>query len=170
MQNKPNPFQLPPGQLKALYPYQFAGAGVQRLGFARGWMPFIVEMCHEVDALMRDRLDLYSFTWVQFKEKFGVPQFVYRLRVLSDESGDEPESQETLELRQRLQAIRLKAEMQARTLCMACGQQAQLVDTPRILTLCQQHEDIHRRGGPLGAYLDDEGRDCELPLHQERVG
>lgn len=162
MQNKPNLIQLTPGQLKALYPYQFAGPGVQRLGFARGWMLVIVEMCHEVDALMRDRLDLYSFTWVQFKEKFGVPQFVYRLRVLSDESGDEPESQEMLELRQRLQAIRLKAEMQARTLCMACGQQAHLVDTPRMLTLCPEHEEVHRRRERLSAYLDDDGREVVM--------
>lgn len=56
MQNKPSLSQLAPGQLKALYPYQFSGPGVQPLGLARGLMPVIVDMCHEVDALLHTYL------------------------------------------------------------------------------------------------------------------
>ena len=158
MQDEDPELPLTPGQLKALYPYQFSAPGVARLDFAAGWMPVVVSMCRAVDVLMRDRLDRYSFVWIQFKEKFGAARFAYQLRVHSDESGDEPESPETRELRQRLLEIRLKAEIQTRTLCMVCGQPAQLVDTPWMLTLCPEHEEVHRRGTPLSAYLDDDGR------------
>ena len=153
---------LTPGQLKALYPYQFSALGVTRPEFAAGWMPVVVSMCREVDALMRDRLDRYSFVWIQFKEKFGSARFAYQLRELCDESGDASESPETRELRQRLLEIRLKAEMQTRTLCMVCGQPAQLVDTPWMLTLCPEHEEVHRRGERLSAYLDDQGREVVM--------
>lgn len=151
-----------PGQLKALYSYQFSAPGGSRLDFAAGWMPVIVSMCREVDARMRDRLDRHSFVWIQFKEKFGAARFAYQLRVHSDESGDEPESPETCELRQRLLEIRLKAEMQTRTLCMVCGQPALLVDTPWMLTLCPEHEEVHRHGERLSAYLDDDGREVVM--------
>lgn len=60
MQNKSNPIHLTPGQLKALYPYQFRGPAVIHLEFARGWMPVMADMCREVDELMRERLDRYS--------------------------------------------------------------------------------------------------------------
>lgn len=159
MQDEDSELPLTPGQLKALYPYQFSAPGVARLDFAAGWMPVVVSMCRAVDALMRDRLDRYSFVWIQFKEKFGAARFAYQLRELCDESGDEPESPETRELRQRLLEIRLKAELQTRTLCMVCGQPAQLADTPWMLTLCPEHEEVHRRGERLSAYLDDQGRE-----------
>lgn len=162
MQDEDPELPLTPGQLKALYPYQFSDPGVTRLDFSAGWMPVIVSMCREVDAHMRDRLDRYSFVWIQFKEKFGTARFAYQLRELSDESGDKPESPETLDLRQCLQEVKLKAETQARTLCMVCGQPAQLVDTPRLLTLCPEHEEVHRLGEPLSAYLDDDGREVVM--------
>ena len=56
MQNIPNLSQLTPGQLKALYPYQFSGPNAQWLGIARGWMPVIVGMCHDVDEPMHGHL------------------------------------------------------------------------------------------------------------------
>lgn len=162
MQDEDPELPLTPGQLKALYSYQFSAPGGSRLDFAAGWMPVIVSMCREVDTLMRDRLDRHSFVWIQVKEKFGTARFAYQLRVHSDESGDEPESPETCELRQRLLEIRLKAEMQTRTLCMVCGQPPQLVDTPWMLTLCPEHEEVHRRGMPLSGYLDDDGREVVM--------
>lgn len=162
MQNKPNLIQLTPGQLKALYPYQFAGPGVRRLGFARGWMLVIVEMCHEVDALMRGHLDHYAFQWMDFKEKFGVGRFHYLLRALDDPLGEAPDSPETAKLKADLLAIKLRAEEHTKSLCMVCGQTAQLVDAPWMLTLCPEHEEVHRRGMPLSAYLDDDGREVEM--------
>lgn len=162
MQNRSHPIQLTPGQLKALYPYQFAGPGVQRLRFAQGWMLVIVEMCQEVDALIRGHLDHYAFQWMDFKEKFGVGRFHYLLRALGDPLSEAPDSLGMANLKADLQGIKLRAEERTKSLCMVCGQTAQLVDTPWMLTLCPRHEEVHRRGDPLNAYLDDDG--CEVVM------
>ena len=45
---------------------------------------------------------------------------------------------------------------------MVCGQRAQQVDTPWMLTLCPEHEEVHRRGEQLSAYLDDQGREVVM--------
>lgn len=157
MQNTPSLSQLTPGQLKALYPYQFSGPNAQRLRFALGWMSVIVDMCHEVDALLHGHLDYYAFQWMGFKEKFGVGRFHYLLRALDDPLGEAPDSPETAKLKTELLAIKLRAEERMKSLCMVCGQRAELVDAPWLLTLCLEHEAVHLRREELHAYLADDG-------------
>lgn len=163
MQNKPSPTRLTPGQLKALYPYQFSIPGVRRMSFARGWMPAIESMCHEVDVLLRGRLDRYSFEWVDLKEKFGIGRFQYRLVVLADPDGDGMDSAETSYIKTSLRDIQHRAEMLTKSLCMVCGQPGALVDASWKLTLCPEHEASHQRREPLNAWLADDGSELKLP-------
>lgn len=157
MQNTPSLSQLTPCQLKALYPYQFSGPRVQPMGFARGWMPVIVDMCHEVDALLHGHLDYYAFQWMGFKEKFGVGRFHYLLRALDAPLGEAPDAPETANLKAGLLAIKFKAEERTKSLCMVCGQRGELVDAPWLLTPCPAHEAVHLRRDELHAYLTDDG-------------
>ncbi len=171
MPQEPNPDELPasipgpltPGQLKALYPYQFAGPGVRWFSFARGWMPVIETMCHEVDALLRGRLDRYGFEWVDFSEKFGSSRFQGRLIVLADPDGNDEDSAETTYLRKGLLDIKLLAQARTAVLCMVCGRPGALVEAPWKLTLCQEHEAAHQRGEKLNLYLADDGSALKLP-------
>lgn len=166
MQNKSHPSHLTPGQLKALYPYQFASPNVIDVHFARGWMPVMADMCREVDELMRGRLDRYSFSWVQFKEKFGTGRFYYHLRVLADPDSDrsQKESLETNELRQAIQEVRLRAEARTASLCEACGQPGELIrDEGWLSTLCPEHAEMLRRGERFCCSLADDGSELKLP-------
>ncbi len=157
------PAPLTPGQLKVLYPYQFSGPGVRWMSFARGWMPAIETMCHEVDALLLGRFDRYRFEWVDFKEKFGMGRFQYQLVVLADPDGDGPDSTETSYVKKALKEIKHRAEVRTKSLCMVCGQHGALVDAPWMLTLCTEHEAAHlRRKEPLNAWLADDGSELVL--------
>lgn len=152
------PVVLTPGQLKALYPYQFASPDAIYLHFARGWMPVMADMCREVDELMRGRLDRYSFSWVQFKEKFGIGRFYYHLRLLSDPDGSQEDSPETTELRRAILEVKLRAEERTASLCEFCGQPGEMVaDAPWRATLCADHAAMHRRREPLPCSLADDG-------------
>lgn len=157
------PEPLTPGQLKTLYPYQFSGPGVRWMSFARGWMPPIVDMCHEVDALLRGRFERYAFEWVDFKEKFGIGRFQYRLVVLADPDGDGPDSAETTYVKKALLDIKLRAEVRTKSLCMVCGQPGALVDASWKLTLCPDHEASLQRKEPLNAWLADDGSELKVP-------
>lgn len=158
------PGPLTPGQLKALYPYQFAGPGVRWFSFAHGWMPVIETMCHEVDVLVRGRLDRYSFEWLDFKQKFGVGRFYYRLTVLSDPDRNSEDSDETKYLRARLLDIVFRAEERTASLCEFCGQPGEMVaETAWRATLCPEHAAMHRRREPLYCSLADDGSALKLP-------
>ncbi len=164
MQNKSNPIHLTPGQLKALYPYQFRGPAVIDLEFARGWMPVMADMCREVDELMRGRLDRYSFSWVQFKEKFGTGRFYYHLRVLADPARSQKDSPETTELRQAILEVKLRAKERTASLCEACGQPGELIrDEGWLSTLCPEHAAMLRRGERFCCSLADDGSELKLP-------
>lgn len=153
-----SPVVLTPGQIKALYPYQFASPDVIYLHFARGWMPVMAEMCREVDELMRGRLDRYSFSWIQFKEKFGIGRFYYQLRLLSDPDGTKKDSPETSELRRAILEVKLRAQARTASLCEACGQPAELIrDQGWLATLCPEHAAMLRRGERLNCSLADDG-------------
>lgn len=149
---------LTPGQLKVLYPYQFAGPGVIYLHFARGWMPVMADMCKEVDELMRGRLDRYSFSWIQFKEKFGIGRFYYQLRLRSDPDGNKKDSPKTAELRRAVLEVKLRAEERTASLCEVCGQPAELIrDQGWLVTLCPEHAAMLRRGERFNCSLADDG-------------
>lgn len=152
------PGALTPGQLKALYPYQFASPDVIYLHFARGWMPVMADMCREVDQLMRGRLDRYSFSWVQYKEKFGTGRFYCCLRLLADPDGSQEDSPETTELRRAILEVKLRAEARTASLCEACGQPGELIrDEGWLSTLCPEHAAMQRRGERFGCSLADDG-------------
>lgn len=158
------PGPLTPGQLKTLYPYQFSGPGVRWMSFARGWMPAIETMCYEVDALMRGRFDRYSFEWLDFKEKFGIGRFSYRLVVLADPDGDGPDSAETTYIKKALLDIKLRAEARTKSLCMVCGQPGELIrDMDWLTTLCPEHAAMERAGEQVWCSLADDGSKLKLP-------
>lgn len=149
---------LTPGQLKALYPYQFAGRVIY-LHFARGWMPVMADMCREVDELMRGRIDRYEFFWIQFKEKFGIGRFYFTFRDMADPYGQQEEySPEAAELRRALLEVKLRAEGRTASLCEVCGQPAELIrDQGWLSTLCPEHAAMLRRGERLSSALADDG-------------
>lgn len=147
MQNTPNPSQLAPGQLKALYPYQYSCPDVQPMGFTRRWMSAIVDICQEVNVLSHGHLSHHEFQWVGFKEKFGVGRFHHLLRALYDPLGEAPDSPETAKLKADLLAIKLSAVVLTKTLCMVCCQSGELVNAPWLLTLCPAHESDQYGGG-----------------------
>lgn len=105
MRKKPNSGQLTPCRLKVLYPYQFGGPGVQRLRFVRGWMPVILEMCHEVDALVWGHLDHYASLWMSAKEKSVTRQLHWLLLALNGPPGEATASPETSNLKKDLLTI-----------------------------------------------------------------
>ena len=148
------PGALTPGQLKALYPYHFAGREIY-LHFARGWMSVMEDMCREVNELMRGRAVQYVFRWVQFKEKFGIGRFYYHLRELK---GAHEDPKETSELRNAPLDTKLRAEERTASLCEFCGQPGEMVaETAWRATLCLEHAAMHRRRKPLPCSLADDG-------------
>lgn len=153
-----SPVVLTPGQIKALYPYQFASPDVIYLHFARGWMPVMADMCREVDELMAGKLDRYSFGWVQFKEKLGTGRFHYHLRLRSDPDGNKKDSPKTAELRRAVLEVKLRAQERTASLCEVCGQPAELIrDQGWLATLCPEHAAMLRRGERLSSALADDG-------------
>lgn len=121
-------------------------------------MGVTADMCREVDELMRGRLNRYSISWVQFKEKFGIGRFYCQLRLLADPDGSQEDSLETTDLRRALLEVKLRAEGRTASLCEVCGQPAELIrDQGWLVTLCPDHAAMLRRGERFNCSLADDG-------------
>jgi hypothetical protein len=156
---------MTPRQLKARFPYQFAGANIG-FAFHRGWMPLFIRLCEDVDALLGENKG--GFHWVQLKEKFGSARWYWqmdggvnvRIDVIGDEgvaSISKAGSQEALW--QRLGELIHQAEAQTQSRCIACGEPGkQNRDEPWVLVLCDEHARQRRRGklGPCWLAEEDE--------------
>ncbi len=64
-------------EIKAQYPYQFAGRNIG-LSIANGWLPDFEKLCRDIDALLGD--NKRGFHWVQLKEKFGSARYYWEMK------------------------------------------------------------------------------------------
>lgn len=161
-----------PKQLKARFPYMFAG---QNIGFEfyRGWFPVFAKLCEDIDALLGD--DKLGFHWEQIKEKFGSARFYWAMKghtpsVHFDFIG--PSGMDTLvrkgaarakssadtlpALLESIAALVQEAAQTTRHICLVCGQPGTSnEDRSWLLTLCELHAQ-QRREGKLGSDAFDE--------------
>lgn len=156
-----------PRELKARYPYQFAGHHIE-LSFYRGWMPLFAQLCADIDTLLGP--NKRGFHWVQLKEKFGCARWYLEMEHLV-EPDEEPtflsvaEARERFErlanpqervLHQRIYALKREAEARTQTACIVCCELAE-VDrgTGYLLVLCPEHARQRRRGDMEPAWFTD---------------
>lgn len=145
-----------PKQLRARFPYMFAG---KNIGFdlARGWFPAFVKLCEDIDALLGD--DEHGFHWVQLKEKFGSARYYWemagntaRLHLsLVSEDGvlEVGPSDPKGSLAARIQRLVNEATDATRSCCIVCGEPATLDQSqPYVLMLCAHHT-MQRQQGEL---------------------
>jgi hypothetical protein len=162
-----------PKQLKARYPYMFAGpnAGFE---FHRGWFPVFTRLCNDIDALL-DK-DKQGFHWTQLKEKFGSARFYWAMKGHSPDlhidfisakgvaslvrrgaARSSSQSDATLALPERIGALVRKAAQDTTNLCIVCGQPgSENHDDSWSLTLCKLHAQQRREGKLEPAWFDDE--------------
>ena len=165
------PVPITPKELKARYPYQFAGPHIG-LSFYRGWMPVFAQLCADIDAQLGS--NKRGFHWVQLKEKFGAARWYCEMDLLleSNEAAEDlthlsiAQVNERFErlvnpqdwaLHQRIYALKREAEARTQTACIVCGELAE-VDrgTGHYLVLCPEHARQRRRGDMEQAWFDDE--------------
>jgi hypothetical protein len=162
-----------PKQLKARFPYMFAGENIG-FSFSRGWFPLFQKLCEDIDALLGDNKQ--GFHWVQLKEKFGSARFYWKMKaqtpnlhidlisasqvtgvvMRSNDTGpDEAGAQSSVA--RRIDDLVGQAALATRSLCIVCGQPGKVnQDKSWMLVLCDEHA-TQRRQGKLGpAWFDQE--------------
>jgi len=161
---------ITPRELKARYPYQFAGPHLG-LSFYRGWTPVFAELCADIDAQLGP--NKREFHWDQLKEKFGCARWYWDMERLL-KPDEVPESKiflsiveiddqrqrlaypRELALRQRIQTLLQQAEARTQTACIVCGDLAEVDrSTGHHLVLCPEHARQRRRGDMEPAWFTD---------------
>lgn len=156
-----------PKQLKARFPYMFAGENIG-FSFYRGWFPLFAKLCEDIDALLGD--DKRGFHWVQLKEKFGSVRFYWQMTghaqqlqvTVFSESGVAELSKHHRDstLGGQIEALVREATVATRSRCIVCGEAATLDQSDSyVLVLCQHHTAQHRLGALDMAWFSEE----ELP-------
>ncbi|MBK9236735.1 MAG: hypothetical protein IPO19_12155 [Rhodoferax sp.] len=144
-----------PKQLKARFPYQFAGKNIG-LSISRGWFLLFEKLCEDIDHLLGD--DKHDFHWTQLKEKFGAARFYFALDGKSEMFIDfiSPHGVKTVRpttakheteanLRQQIQALINKATSSTNRLCIVCGEPGAVDQFENyLLVLCKPHADLRR--------------------------
>lgn len=149
--------KLTPRQLKVLYPYQFEGPVIY-LAFMSGWIDVFAQLCEDIDKTLGP--DKRGFHWTQTKEKFGMARFYFQLGVtgFDDEGNELEDSEEIIELRRKLLALKHQAEVQTSRRCIVCGDPGDFhSDESWRLVLCETHAAQRGAGVILKPWIDDDG-------------
>jgi hypothetical protein len=162
------PLPITPRELKARYPYQFAGPHIE-LSFFKGWMSIFAQLCADIDTELGP--NKRGFHWRQLKEKFGAARWYSQMDPLLEPHSEDlthlsiEEVNERvrrladpneLALRERIHALRRDAETATQTTCIVCGEAAE-VDrgTGHLLVLCPEHARQRRRGNMEQSWFTD---------------
>jgi len=165
------PSPISPRELKAKYPYQFAGPHIE-LSFFKGWMPIFAQLCADIDAELGP--NKRSFHWRQLKEKFGSARWYSQMDPLLEPQEDAEDlthlsieevnkrvlrlaDPDELPLRQRIQTLRRDAEAATQTTCIVCGEAGEADrGSGYYLVVCLEHARQRRRGDMESAWFTDE--------------
>ncbi|MDO8767502.1 MAG: hypothetical protein Q7K57_02095 [Burkholderiaceae bacterium] len=134
-------------QLKQLFPYQFSDPDAT-YDLYQGWIPIVVGLCMELDALLGDQQD--QFHWKMMKEKFGSARLYYVLGgqnivIVDMHELTGPQSYRVLPIEptalfEQVDALVEAAENATENICMVCGAAAQTRSYNGYLqTLCDAH-------------------------------
>lgn len=163
-----------PKQLKARFPYMFAGEHIG-LSLCRGWFPLFKKLCEDIDTLLGP--DKRGFHWVQLKEKFGSARFYWEMEehspsllielisatqamtvVKRSRSNDADEAEgASRSVPGLIDDLVRQATVATRSLCIVCGQPGKVnQDEPWVLVLCDEHAAQRRRGELPSVWFDGE--------------
>ena len=121
-----------PKQLKAKYPYMFAGENMG-LSIARGWFSIFVKLCEEIDALLGE--NKRGFHWVYIKEKMGSARLHWDL-----DRDAEDALEDRAELRTCIRDLVAQATSMTHSHCAVCGEPGRLQHHGGWqLVLCEDH-------------------------------
>lgn len=167
-------FPLPaatPRELKARYPYQFAGPHIG-LSFYKGWMPVFAQLCADIDVLLGP--NKRGFHWAQLKEKLGSARWYCEMESLlkpddldvdlthlsiaqANERYERLTDPQERALQRRIYELKREAEARTQTACVVCGESAEIDrGTGHFLVLCPEHARQRRRGDMEPAWFTDE--------------
>lgn len=134
-----------PAELKARYPYQFAGPIIY-MSFARGWFQTFAQLCDDIDVTLGE--NKHGFHWIQLKEKFGVVRAYYQLE--PGFSDREPV------LREKLMELKNTAEARTSRICASCGDPGKVdPKTGWLIALCPMHRAQQLDGKLESIWLKD---------------
>lgn len=154
-----------PKQLKAKYPYMFAGENIG-LEFYRGWFALFEKLCQDIDSLLGP--DKRGFHWTQLKEKFGSARFYWAIKghkqtlhvnVITETEVIEltPTRRNDGSLASQIDALVRQATAQTRSRCIVCGEAATLDEYESyFLVLCERHARQRRLGEFDPSWFSDE--------------
>jgi hypothetical protein len=118
-----------PKELKARYPYQFAGEQIS-MSYSRGWFHLFSHLCADIDEALGD--EKRGFHWTQVKEKFGSARLYFSL-------PEEVREREP-ELMEQLMALKCATEAATQKRCAACGRPGWIDRSADwLLPLCEKH-------------------------------
>lgn len=139
---------MTPNQLKARFPYQFAGPNLG-FGFYRGWMAAFSQLCEDIDTLLGE--DKRHFHWQQLKEKMGIARCYFSIGRpwqrgndgrLVDSAVDRPDDPVYLPIGVLVHAY----EVATSTQCAVCGAPGRMDYGAWLLTLCPAHAEQRKTG------------------------
>lgn len=127
--------------LEQRFAYMFRGPSIS-IDFFRGWFPDFVDLCFELDAMLKDYKSY--FRWVQIKEKFGGYRMYFSLQPENfNEDFDDEEvvlPDDFVRIRAQAQRLVSLAALRIDDKCCVCGEFA-VVDRHGawLSTLCNFH-------------------------------
>jgi hypothetical protein len=156
-------------EIKALYPYQFAGKNLG-FGIAKGWLPDFSELCKSIDDLLGE--NKRGFHWVQLKEKFGSSRYYFSIKgkrdsvrvdlistkkVISYEKNPPATKDQPQTLFDQLSELISAAEAHTCDHCIVCGTPGKIDQHGGyLLVLCDMHAAQRTAGGDLDIWPRDE--------------
>lgn len=118
-----------PKELKARYPYQFAGPQIS-MSFSRGWFSLFAQLCADIDQVLGD--DKRGFHWRQVKEKLGQARVYYQLA--------EGAVDRDPDVAEKIMSMKVQAEVASSKVCALCGRPGMIDLKPGwMLALCEEH-------------------------------
>jgi hypothetical protein len=159
-----------PKQLKARFPYQFAGQNIG-LSISRGWFPLFEQLCEDIDRTLGE--DKRKFHWTQLKEKFGSARFYFSLGgksavfvdMINPDAGEastfvlpaKVRDEEMAALHRQITSLVDAATAKTHDLCIVCGAPgAQDRHDQYLLVLCQDHARLRRQGKLPSAWFEED--------------
>lgn len=140
-----------PKQLRARYPYMFAGENIG-FSFSRGWFALFSKLCHDIDQLLGE--NKRGFRWVQLKEKLGSARFYWEMEGYGQRLFHEVRPENSLV--SQIAALVRETTAETRSSCIVCGQPGWLDQSqPHVLVLCEHHKQ-QRVQGVLDPWFSDE--------------
>lgn len=131
-----------PAQIKARFPYMFAGpVDDDGITFQKGWMPIVERLCQDIDTLLGE--DKHGFHWTHIG--YGYRDELDRLRFYWH-VGD------GRSVMLAIQHLVAKASEQSTRTCVICAISGRVhasvtSEVGEILTLCDEHaQELRQRG------------------------